>query len=239
MLREILVQRHPLGVAPGDNQDILPEGGVGAVLAPAGVGKTALLVQLALNAMLRKETVLHVSLQDPVQKVELWYEELFQHLAGGRRGAAVRGLWDALQPFRLIMTFRVDGFAVPRLGERLSDLAIQGVFRPAMVILDGLHMDADLGPILTDLKALAARSGFRLWLTVPLHRPETPGPDGLPQAFSPLAAMFSALYVLEAQGEEIVLRCLRAPSAKDPACPPPDPLRLDPATMLIRSPQKR
>ena len=59
-----------------------PAGGFGAVLAHAGVGKTALLVQLALNSMLRSRNVLHVSLNDPVNKVNLWYSELFHHLAG-------------------------------------------------------------------------------------------------------------------------------------------------------------
>ena len=44
----------------------IPEGGFGAVAAPAGVGKTALLVQLALHAMLKDEAVLHVSLQDQI-----------------------------------------------------------------------------------------------------------------------------------------------------------------------------
>ena len=50
-------------------EDILPQGGFGAVLARAGVGKTALLVQLALNTMLRDKNVLHISLNDPVNKV--------------------------------------------------------------------------------------------------------------------------------------------------------------------------
>jgi ATP/maltotriose-dependent transcriptional regulator MalT len=42
------------------------------VLAPAGVGKTAFLVQLALNAMLQEKNVLHISLDEPVTKVSLW-----------------------------------------------------------------------------------------------------------------------------------------------------------------------
>ena len=50
------------------------------MLARAGVGKTAILVQLALNTLLKGKNVLHISLNDPVKKVGLWYKEVFRHL---------------------------------------------------------------------------------------------------------------------------------------------------------------
>lgn len=68
----------PLSRLGLEDADGIPEGGFGAVAAPAGVGKTALLVQLALHAMLKDEPVLHVSLQDPVQKIGLWYRSSFK-----------------------------------------------------------------------------------------------------------------------------------------------------------------
>ncbi len=79
------------------------------------------------------QNVLHVSLHDPVQKVALWYEELFQDAARRQGMAGAQRLWESLVPHRFIMTFRVDGFSVPRLAERLEDLAAQGIFRPEMV----------------------------------------------------------------------------------------------------------
>ena len=82
MLIEELILRNPLRQLGFETEEILPVGGFGAVLAHAGVGKTALLVQLAINSMLRNRKVLHISLNDPVNKVNLWYNELFHHLAG-------------------------------------------------------------------------------------------------------------------------------------------------------------
>ena len=81
MFKKDLILRNPLRRMGSETDDVIQEGGFGAVLAHAGVGKTALLVQLALNAMLRNRNVLHISLHDPVNKVNLWYQELFHHLA--------------------------------------------------------------------------------------------------------------------------------------------------------------
>ena len=57
MLKNDLILRNPLRLMGYETDDILPEGGFGAVLARAGVGKTSFIVQLALNAMLRNKNV--------------------------------------------------------------------------------------------------------------------------------------------------------------------------------------
>lgn len=52
MLKNDLILRNPLRLMGQESDDILPTGGFGAVMARAGVGKTALLVQLALDSLL-------------------------------------------------------------------------------------------------------------------------------------------------------------------------------------------
>ena len=71
MLKKDLIMRNPLRMMGYENDEILKAGEFGAVLARAGVGKTAFLVQLSLNALLRGKNVLHISLEDPVNKVSL------------------------------------------------------------------------------------------------------------------------------------------------------------------------
>ena len=76
----------------------LPEGGFGAVLARAGVGKTAFLVQLALDSLLRGEPVLHISLDAPVQKVDLWYREVLANIAAQQAVNDIAPLWRRSYP---------------------------------------------------------------------------------------------------------------------------------------------
>ncbi len=59
----------------------LGKGNVGVVASRAGVGKTALLVQIALDDLLRDRKVLHISHKHAVDHVRAYYDELFHDLA--------------------------------------------------------------------------------------------------------------------------------------------------------------
>ena len=230
MLKNELILRNPLRQLGFETEDILSTGEFGAVLAHAGVGKTALLVQLAMNSMLRGRNVLHISLNDPVNKVNLWYNELFHHLAGSYEGAQSNRLWESVLPHRFIMTFRVESFTVPKLVERLSDLTEQGIFSPAMMIIDGLHFDESLRADLNDLKALATGNGIHVWFTVHTHRHESAGSDGLPVSFSAVAGLFDLVLELQPERADVHIKLLRGSGST----PVGSPLLLDPSTMLIK-----
>ena len=102
MLTNDLIQRNPLRLMGRDAEEILSPGDFGAILARAGVGKTALLVQIALNTLLSGKNVLHVSLNDPVDKVTLWYREVFGNLSKKYDARQIGQLWESLLPHRLI-----------------------------------------------------------------------------------------------------------------------------------------
>ena len=230
MLKKDLIFRNPLRFMGHETEDILHEGGFGAVLARAGVGKTALLVQLALNSLLRSKNVLHISLKDPVSKVCLWYEEVFRDIANQYHVNQMDQLWEAILPHRFIMTFKVEGFSVPKLEERLTDLTEQDIFLPQMILIDGLPFDETVTEALGDLKTLAKNNGLHVWFAVQTHRHEQPGPDGVPAPLQGVADLFEVAIQLQPEGKEIHVKVLKGKTL------PPDqrPLLLDPATMLIK-----
>jgi len=51
------------------------------VMARAGVGKTACLVQIALDDLMRERKVLHITLEHTIDHVQSWYDALFDDLA--------------------------------------------------------------------------------------------------------------------------------------------------------------
>ena len=231
MLKKEIIYRNPLINLGYADEDILPHGGLGAVLAYAGLGKTALLVQMALNTMMREQSVLHVSLHEAVSKVDVWYHELFHNIAEKHNAGEIQEYWDKIQPYRFIMTFRVEGFSVPKLEERLTDLMQQNIFKPHTVIIDGLKFDESGRGLLVNLKELAAKYSMRIWFTIHTHRNEPPKENGLPLSFLHVADLFDVLVQLAAKGEEVYIKALKgqATTAKH------DSLLLDPATMLIKS----
>lgn len=229
MLKKDLILRNPLRLLGTEQETILPPGGFGAILARAGVGKTSLMVQLALNSLLSSRNVLHISMDDPVKKVSLWYDEVFRHIAEKYQLVQIDQLWEAILPHRFIMTFKVEGFSVPRLEERLTDLTEQGIFFPNMIIIDGLPFTEDDRGQLQDLKQLALKHSLHVWFSVRTHRHETTESDGVPASFTEVSDLFEVLVGLQPEGEEIHVRVLKGGSAdRDHRG-----LRLDPSTMLI------
>ena len=211
MLKKDLITRHPLGIQ-GDETDIISNGEFGAVLSRAGVGKTALLVQLALNTMLRNRNVLHISLNDPVDKITLWYKELFNHLAQDHTVEEANQLWEFLLPHRFIMTFRVAGFSVPRLKERMADLTGQNIFHPDMVIIDGLKFDESTMECLADLKKFADEQSFHAWFSMHIHRDEEILKEGIPSPLPDVEDLFDVALQLQPEKTDIRIKPLKGPS---------------------------
>jgi len=230
MLKNELILKNPLRRMGYESDDILDKGQFGAVMARAGVGKTAFLVQLALNCMLREKKVLHISLDDPVKKVSLWYKEVFSRIATQYDIPQSGQLWDAILPHRFIMTFRVEGFSVPKLEERLTDLIEQDIFKPDMMIIDGIPFEDSMSPDLANLKTLVNKHPMHVWFTIRTHRHEDPDPNGAPLQFIPVADLFEVAIHLVPVGKQILIKALKG------ARPHGDQtdLMLDPATMLIK-----
>lgn len=230
MLKNDLIVRNPLRVLESGDKEILTPGAFGAVLARAGVGKTALIVQIALNTLLHQRNVLHISLNEPVGKVSLWYQEVFERLAQQYNVPQINQLWDAIIPHRFIMTFQVEGFSAPKLEERLTDLTAQNIFIPHMIIIDGLPFDGDAGNALQEIKDLAVKQDLPVWFTITTHRHEAPAPDGMPVQFSPIQQLFDIAIALQPEKDAIYINPIKGSATNSDRLP----LILDPATMLIQ-----
>lgn len=230
MLKQDLILRNPLRLLSAAGEEILQPGAFGAVLARAGVGKTALVIQLALNTMLQNKKVLHISLNQPVGKVSVWYQEVLGRFAQQHKVSQMEHLWETLAPHRFIMTFQAEGFSAPKLEERLTDLTSQNIFTPDLVLIDGLAFDHQVRDTLTALKQMAASQQLPFWFTVTTHRHEAPAQDGLPVQISPVQDLFDVAIALQPEGDTIHIKPLKGVSLAELEAS----LTLDPATMLIQ-----
>lgn len=231
MLIKDLMLRNPFRLLGEKAGQQLESGQLGAVLARAGVGKTAFLVQLALNGLLRDQKVLHISIDDPVNKVTLWYEEVFRHITDQYReqAASAQEIWESIIPHRFVMTFKVEGFSVPKLEERLTDLTTQNIFSPDIVIIDGLPLDDKHPELLSDLKMLSTSGGFPVWVTVLTHRHDETDSAGLPLKLSGALEYFDAIIQLQPENDKIHVRAVKGTAEIKPGAF----LLLDPESHLI------
>jgi len=213
-----------------EDATLLSPGALSAVCARPGVGKTAFLVQMALWAISHDKNVLHVSLGDPIKKVDLWYHDFFANLS--RRSAIqdASAAWMTFFPRRFIMTFKVEGFSVPKLKERMADLVEQKIFIPHVILIDGLESDIYLSKIIEDLKNLARKFSIPVWISDQTQQyPQTEDASRVPAPLHEIAGVFESIVSIEGSIEQIHVRSVKGGSGK--ASRPS--LRLDPSTLLL------
>ncbi len=230
MLKKDIMLKNPLSLLGNETDDLLPAGGFGAILAYAGVGKTALMVQIALNAILRNKNVLHISLNEPVNKVALWYEEVFRNISKSYETHPMGEVWETILTHRFIMTFQVEGFSVPRLKERLTDLTTQGIFFPQMLLIDGLPFDKPVNSILSDLKALASDYRLPVWFSIRTQKDKENGSDFFSSDNEGMGDFFDVAIKLQPESNAVFLKAIKGASltSGQPV------LILDPSTLLIK-----
>ena len=170
MIEHELTGRSPLRAfdPPGESA---AAGRTALVVARAGTGKTAFLVQVAIDALLRGQPVLHASWGETLAHVKSWYEGVWRDLCAGLPAAAARVAWERFEPRRMLMTFRAGSGTVERLVERLATLEEDGGFAPRLLVVDGFRLDEKLRADAERLAKVAANG--RSTCGSPRARPTT------------------------------------------------------------------
>ena len=231
MLQHDLTLRNPLRLLKNTRKGLLAPGHFGAILSRSGGGKTALMIQVAMNAILQRKNVLHISLNDPVDKVILWFREVFRQMTHDNDGNQSSLLWDILLPHRLIMTFRAQGFSVEVLEERLKDLSEQGIFLPDLLVIDGIPFVESSHRMLGELKKMTERQGLHAWFTVTTHRHEPLPENDFPIQINPVCDLFEIILQLKSGKSSVKIHLLKGPAGT----PPKMDLVLDPTSLLIQN----
>jgi len=213
----------------GDSGVVAPSvGSLGLILAPAGLGKTTLLVQFGLAEVLAGRSVLHVSLGESIGEVRGRYDALLDdyHRRGRLEDRAAAA--SALDQHHMVQSYSRDGFSTVKLTGLLGILAEHASFRPRTILIDGIDWLAGSRAQLAASKALAWAHGTTLWIAG-LSEPaaEQLGPEQLPAPFTGLDKLIDCLLQLRARGGAVELRtCLG--EGPDPAA---QPILLDPSYM--------
>ena len=233
MFANDILKRNPLRLLnPESEESILSDGEFGAITSRAGVGKTAFLVQLALDGLLHDARVLHVSVENPVSKIRLFYKEVFMGIAKEYQISNSNELWESLLPKRLIMTFQKESFNAKTLEERITNLMDQKIFVPDVIIFDDLPFDDDkydMDTLVRDLKEFVIKYNLHAWFSIRTHREQETLPNGLPRRLQNLADLFEMVIQLVPEDKLVEVRAYRngIPLNLD------SKILLDPTTMLI------
>lgn len=202
---------------------------MGLVMARAGLGKTAILVQFALDCMLLGNKVLHVSIGEGVDKTRAWYDDILALLTDGEKIGAIPGIMKN----RMIMTFKESSFSKALLEERLDDLVKQNIYKPECLIIDGYDFASNDKESLEELRDFMNERGLRMiWFSAVSHREDSRvSLDGVPAPCHEVDSLFETVLLIKPVGDAMKLEIVKCDSCK---LDPGTILMLDPSTMLIK-----
>ena len=112
MHRKEINERSPVRLLEASIHGGLGAGNIGVVIARPGVGKTAFLVGVALDDLMRERKVLHVSLEHPAERLRQYYDEIFQDLAHERNLEDVWNVRLSIERNRRIHSYMQNTFSI-------------------------------------------------------------------------------------------------------------------------------
>jgi hypothetical protein len=196
----------PLRLLDKSSKGGLGKGNLGAVLARAGVGKTACLISLALGKMMRGEKIVHVSLGETPDKVKAHYELIFNQI----KDTALKGgetlSKEVLDKNRIILAFLKQSFDTERFRTNIENLTQRLDFSPQTVIIDGLNFEDCDRSVVEGLKQAAADFQAEIWFSVRSHRHINEKSDrGIPFPLSRMDDLFTIVLEIEQEGSQFFL----------------------------------
>ena len=107
----------------------LGKGNLGVIVSRHGVGKTACLVHLATDKLLRGENVIHVSFSGNVEHVMNWYKEVFKEIAEIQSLDDAHNVYASILANRVVMNFSQSQISIEKVLSSLKSLIEQGAFQ--------------------------------------------------------------------------------------------------------------
>ncbi len=232
------LRRSPRTLLERDGHPGPGPGKMALVLGRAGVGKTAFIVGIGIDALLSGQKVLHISLERSVDKVRTWYDDLLMEML--RREKKLEH-WAAIQleveRHRHIHTYVGGAFSIERFRQALDLLKSAMDFRPDVVIFDRLD-SAELKPEMIEaLRAIAGEVGAEMWMAFRTHR-DDPKPEAgrLPVGTEGFEDCVDLAFSLDPHGNRVRLHVIKD---QDQVVGKDLNILLNPKTLLLKSGVKR
>ncbi|MCP3982538.1 MAG: hypothetical protein GY716_24830 [bacterium] len=230
MHRKELNERSPLRVLEQSTHGGLGRGNLGVIVARHGVGKTAFLVGVALDDLLRERNVLHVALDVSIDRVCTFYDEIFNDLVHTQK---LEDVWQArlgIERHRRIVCYAEGDFTPAKLRDGLGFWKDHGAFEPDAIIIEGHDFSTLDAPALAELKSIAGECNAEMWMSAATTRAAERDERGVPEPVAQLVSSIDVVLGMAHDGNAVHVQL-----HKDHDNPVASDLRLalDPTTMLL------
>ena len=228
-----LIKKSPIRVFESSINGGLGRGNLGVLASRHGVGKTACMVHLAIDKILRGENVIHVSFGANVEHIMNWYKEAFREISEFRSLDDAFDVYQTIRTNRVMMNFSQEGVGVDKILASLETLINQGSFKADAVFFDGYKLTMASDEDVTKIKDFAKKMNIEVWFCVSPARPNVEFTEyGVPVTMDPYLEKIDVLIGLHYNDEKSrVIMTVVKDHGKN--IPHPAGVALDPNTMLI------
>lgn len=164
MVKNELIEASPVRVLDGVTSGGLKAGQMGIVTSKKGLGKTSVLVQLALDALIKGKKVVHVSFDQHSSNVISWYNSVLAEIAKKRNLSDAAGLADDIMRERTILNFNQETFTMSKVVKTIKALQDGGINIEA-IIIDGADMKKVKLDELKEIAAFVRENNMTAWFS--------------------------------------------------------------------------
>jgi len=231
MVLSELIQRSPIRIFEQSINGGLKAGEVGVIASPNGVGKTSVLVQLALDKLLQGKKVIHVSFTQHTHYVPTWYEDIFNEFINKKNLENTTEVKNDLVKNRVTMNFNQDGITKEQILRSLRAMIIEGGFKADSIIIDGFDFSKADKTCIEAVKNFATELGVSVWYSCSVKdEAQQYDKENIPVVLGGFSNLIDVIIILKPKPDHIELSLSKD---RDSVISKSMAMKLDPKTLLI------
>lgn len=231
MVKAELTNKSPLRSLEKAVQGGVGKGNIAVIASKQGIGKTACLVHIATDKLMRDKHVIHASYSNKVDHIVNWYEDIFKEIAKKRDLEGAMSVHDELIRNRVIMNFNQSGVTVDQVLASIKAMMDNGQRGTDAVIIDGYDFTKGTAEDIKRFKAFAVECDIELWFSDSYPEGEVYVDDrGVPKNLTKDLDDIAVIVTLRAEQGFMILKLVKK---HDEIVSEDLALKLDPKTLLI------
>lgn len=230
MVKDELIQRSPVRILEKAMQGGLKAGELGVIAGPSGLGKTSVLVQLALDKLLQDKKVIHISFTQNAAYVIDWYSSIFDEFVGKKSVENIASIKEQLNKNRILMNFSQSGVTPDVIRKSLHSMIVEGGYQAESIIIDGFDFSAATNERIKTFKEFAATHGLASWYSCTVKGEPPYNEKGIPTVLKDTEDLFDCVIDIAAKPSHLELAMVKMRDTYNPAAAK---VKLDPRTLLL------
>lgn len=164
MIKQDLIATSPVRFFDKAANGGLKPGQMGLITAKKGLGKTALLIQFAIDSLLDDKHLIHISFDQHSSNVISWYDSILAEIGKKKNLSDMTELGNVIFRDRTILNSNQENFSIPKVVNTLKAL-IAGGIKIGAIVVDGADFEKLTADELKIMKDFVTSEGITAWFS--------------------------------------------------------------------------